>query len=235
MNGQPAPARVLVVDDDPTVSDVVRRYLERAGFAVDKAGDGPTALALAAERSPDLVVLDLMLPGLSGTEVCRQLRASEQAADVPIIMVTARSGELDRVLGLEAGADDYIAKPFSLPELLARVRALLRRRALDRGAPRVRRIGGLELDFDRHEARLEGRKIPLTPSEARLLRALAATPDRPVARDELIQAMWASDYVGDRRACDTHVANLRRKLEWAPDRPERLVTVRGVGYALRTV
>jgi DNA-binding response OmpR family regulator len=227
--------RVLVVEDEPAIRDAIVFMLRREGHDVVEAGRGDDALERVLEEPFDLVVLDLMLPGLSGTEVCRQLRASEQAADVPIIMLTARSGELDRVLGLEAGADDYIAKPFSLPELLARVRALLRRRALDRGAPRVRRIGGLELDFDRHEARLEGRKIPLTPSEARLLRALAATPDRPVARDELIQAMWASDYVGDRRACDTHVANLRRKLERAPDRPERLVTVRGVGYALRTV
>jgi DNA-binding response OmpR family regulator len=227
--------RVLVVEDEPAIRDAIVFMLRREGHDVVEAGRGDDALERVLEEPFDLVVLDLMLPGLSGTEVCRQLRASEQAAVVPIIMLTARSGELDRVLGLEAGADDYIAKPFSLPELLARVRALLRRRALDRGAPRVRRIGGLELDFDRHEARLEGRKIPLTPSETRLLRALAATPDRPVARDELIQAMWASDYVGDRRACDTHVANLRRKLERAPDRPERLVTVRGVGYALRTV
>jgi DNA-binding response OmpR family regulator len=227
--------RVLVVEDEPAIRDAIVFMLRREGHDVVEAGRGDDALERVLEEPFDLVVLDLMLPGLSGTEVCRQLRASEQAADVPIIMLTARSGELDRVLGLEAGADDYIAKPFSLPELLARVRALLRRRALDRGAPRVRRIGGLELDFDRHEARLEGRKIPLTPSETRLLRALAATPDRPVARDELIQAIWASDYVGDRRACDTHVANLRRKLERAPDRPERLVTVRGVGYALRSV
>ncbi|HEY7792732.1 MAG TPA: response regulator transcription factor [Gaiellaceae bacterium] len=227
--------RILVVEDEPAIRDAISFVLRRDGFDVAEADDGDVALELAESEAFDLIVLDVMLPGLSGTEICRRLRASESAADVPIIMLTARTDELDRVLGLETGADDYISKPFSLPELQARIRALLRRRSLDRTSPRVQRIGGLELDLERHEARLDGRTVALTPSEARLLGALAETPDRPVARDELIRVIWASDYVGDRRACDTHVANLRRKLERTPERPERLVTVRGVGYALRTL
>ena len=227
--------RILIVEDEPAIRDALAFTLRRDGYDVTEAEDGEVALERAESEAFDLIVLDVMLPRLSGTEVCRRLRQSETVADVPIIMLTARGDELDRVLGLEAGADDYLAKPFSLPELQARIRALLRRRSLDRESPRVRRVGTLELDLERHEARLEGRTVPLTPSEARLLGVLAATPDRAVPRDELIRAIWASDYVGDRRACDTHVANLRRKLESSPDRPERLVTVRGVGYALRAV
>jgi two-component system response regulator RegX3 len=175
-----------------------------------------------------------MLPGLPGTEVCRRLRA-EGDGDVPVIMLSARGAELDRVLGLETGADDYVAKPFSIPELQARVRALLRRRLLDRPGGAVRRVGGLELDLERLDAVLDGRTVSLTPSEGRLLAVLAATPDRPVSREELVRALWTSDYTADRRACDTHVANLRRKLERDAARPERLVTVRGVGYELRSV
>jgi two-component system response regulator RegX3 len=228
-------SRILLVEDEPAIRDAVAFVLRRDGFEVAEAEDGETALERAESELFDLIVLDVMLPGLSGTEVCRRLRASETAADVPIIMLTARSDELDRVLGLETGADDYVSKPFSLPELQARIRSLLRRRDLDRHTPRVQRVGGLELDLERNEARLDGRSISLTPSESRLLAALAATPDRPVPRDELIQAIWSSEYVGDRRACDTHVANLRRKLERSPEQPERLVTVRGVGYALRAV
>jgi two-component system response regulator RegX3 len=227
--------RILVVEDEPAIRDAVSFTLRRDGYEVVEIDDGDDALARALAEAFDLILLDVMLPGLSGTEICRRLRASDAAGDVPIIMLTARGNELDRVLGLETGADDYVAKPFSIPELQARVRALLRRRSLDRKVPRVRRVGGLELDLERHEARVDGRTVPLTASEVRLLATLAATPDRPVPRDELVRAVWTSDYVGDRRACDTHIANLRRKLERVPGRPERLVTVRGVGYTLRAV
>jgi DNA-binding response OmpR family regulator len=191
-------------------------------------------VARALREHFDLVLLDVMLPGLSGTEVCRRLRA-EGVGDLPIIMLSARGDELDRVLGLELGADDYIAKPFSMRELQARVRALLRRRELDRAGDRLRRVGSLTLDAGMNEVQLEGKTIALTPSETRLLDVLAENADRAVPRDELVRALWASDYVGDRRACDTHVANLRRKLERDPARPERLITVRGVGYLLRSV
>ena len=228
-------SRILVVEDEPAIRDAVAFGLRREGYDVAEADDGVVALERALTESFDLIVLDLMLPGLSGNEICRRIRASESAGDVPIIMLTARVDELDRVLGLETGADDYVSKPFSLPELEARIRALLRRRALDRGIPRTQRVGALELDLERHEARLDGRSIALTPSEARLLAALAATPDRPVPRDELVRAVWTSDYLGDRRVCDTHVANVRRKLEQLGDRSGRLATVRGIGYTLRAV
>jgi DNA-binding response OmpR family regulator len=227
--------RILVVEDEPAIRDALAFSLRREGYDVTEVDNGEDAVVRGEAEAFDLVLLDVMLPGVSGTEVCRRLRASEAAGDVPIIMLTARTGELDRVLGLESGADDYLAKPFSIPELLARVRALLRRRALDRRVPRVRRVGSLEIDLERHEASFDEQTVPLTPSEARLLAALAATPDRPVSRDELVRAIWSSDYVGDGRACDTHVANLRRKLLRAGDRPDRLVTLRGVGYALRAV
>lgn len=164
MNDQPTAARVLVVDDDPTVSDVVRRYLERAGFAVDNAGDGPTALALAALRSPDLVVLDLMLPGMSGLEVCRRLR---RESDVPVVMLTALGEESDRVVGFETGADDYVTKPFSPRELIARIRAVARRqRAADGPDCKTQvKVGDLEIDRHRFEVRMKGKPIELTPKE----------------------------------------------------------------------
>jgi DNA-binding response OmpR family regulator len=226
--------RILLVEDEPAIRDVVAFALRSEGYEVEEAEDGEVALERALREPFDLVLLDVMLPGLSGTEVCRRLR-SEGDGDLPVIMLSARGDELDRVLGLETGADDYVAKPFSTPELKARVRALLRRRRLDRGTGAVHRVGGLVLDLQRLEAQLDGRTLSLTPSEARLLGVLAATPDRPVSRDDLVRALWASDYTADRRACDTHVANLRRKLERDVGRPERLVTVRGVGYELRSV
>jgi two-component system, OmpR family, response regulator RegX3 len=227
-------ARILLVEDEPAIRDIVAFALRRDGYEVVESDDGEFAAARALREHFDLVLLDVMLPGLSGTEVCRRLRA-EGNGNVPIIMLTARGDELDRVLGLELGADDYVTKPFSMPELQARVRALLRRRELDRAGRQVRRIGWLTLDVGMNEAEVEGRKVGLTPSETRLLAVLAEQPDRAVPREELIRALWASDHVGDRRACDAHVVNLRRKLERDPSRPERLITVRGVGYLLRTV
>ena len=226
--------RILVVEDEPAIRDVIAFALRSEGYDVVESDDGELALGRALAEPFDLVLLDVMLPGMPGTEVCRRLR-NQGAGDVPVIMLSARGAELDRVLGLETGADDYVAKPFSTPELQARVRALLRRRRLDRGGASVRRVGTLELDLERHEVHLDGRTVSLTPSEARLLSVLAATPDRPVPRDDLVRTLWASDFTGGSRACDTHVANLRRKLEDDPERPERLLTVRGVGYTLRSV
>jgi two-component system response regulator RegX3 len=176
-----------------------------------------------------------MLPSISGVEVCRRLR--EESA-VPILMLTAKDAEVDRVLGLESGADDYVTKPFSMPELVARVRAMLRRRALDtRGAAEsaVLDVGGLHLDLARYEVAVDGRAVHLTPSELKLLSLLAHEPDKVVSRRTIMQYIWDSDFVGDERACDLHVSNIRRKIERDPDRPERLVTVRGAGYKLRPV
>jgi two-component system response regulator RegX3 len=194
--------------------------------------DGETALSEALGGEYDLLVLDLMLPKLAGTEVCRRIRAESA---LPIIMLTARTAEADRVLGLEIGADDYVPKPFSMAELVGRVRALLRRRELDRGGAALRRVGGLELDPYRHRVVVDGVERDLTPSEFKLLALLASQPERAFTRREIMQHLWESAYVGDQRACDLHVSNLRRKVERDPSRPERVVTVRGVGYKLTAV
>jgi two-component system, OmpR family, response regulator RegX3 len=222
--------RILVVDDEPAIRESVAYAFEREGYDVVAVEDGETALSRARSEFFDAVILDVVLPGRSGTDVCRELRA---VSSVPILMLTARTTELDRVVGLELGADDYVAKPFSVAELVARVRAILRRRELDR-APggEVRRVGGLELDFRRHEVRVDGRTVELTPMEFRLLALFADEPERAFDRRELVRQLWESDHVGDERACDAHVVNLRRKIERDPAEPKRLVTVRGVGYKL---
>jgi two-component system response regulator RegX3 len=225
--------RILVIDDEPAIGDSVGYALRREGFEVDLVGDGESGLQAAFEGEYDVVVLDLMLPRMSGSDVCRRIRAENA---VPIIMLTARGGELDRVLGLEIGADDYVTKPFSMAELIGRIRAILRRRELDRpGAAEKLRVGSLELDPIRHEAKVEGEPKRLTPSEFKLLLLLAEQPERVFSRREIMQHLWDSDYVGDQRACDIHVSNLRRKLEPDPSHPERIVTVRGIGYKLAAV
>jgi DNA-binding response OmpR family regulator len=221
--------RILVVEDETPIAEAVGYALREAGYEVDTLTDGDAAFAAASERPYDLMVLDLMLPGLAGLAVCRALRAK---SDLPIVMLTARDAELDRVLGLEAGADDYVTKPFSVAELVSRVRALLRRRALDRGTGFVLRIGGLELDVARHAATLEGRPLALTRSEFRLVALFASEPGRVFTREELVRHLWDGDFSGDRRAIDVHMSNLRRKLEDDSRNPERLQTVRGVGYRL---
>jgi DNA-binding response OmpR family regulator len=225
--------RILVVDDEPAIVDAVAYALRASGFEVDTFGDGESALDAARSDGYDVLVLDVRLPGLSGIEICRRLRSE---SDVPILILTAMDAEVDRVLGLEAGADDYVTKPFSVAELVSRVRAILRRRELDRASGGgVRRIGSLELDVHRHEVRIDGKTIRLTPSEFRLLAFLAQEPERVYSRREIMQHLWDSTYVGDQRACDIHVSNLRGKIEETPGRPQRLVTVRGVGYKLLAV
>ena len=222
---------ILLVDDDPGVLDVVSFMLRREGFEVDSERDGTAALEAARRKSYDIVVLDVMLPGMSGTDVCRELRSE---SDVPILMLTARDAEIDRVLGLELGADDYVTKPFSTAELLSRVRAILRRRELDRanGGSTVRNLGGLQIDLGRHEVRVDGERVHLTLSEFKVLALLAEQPDAVVSRKELMQHLWASEHVGDEHACEVHISNLRRKIERDPTQPQRLVTVRGMGYKL---
>jgi two-component system, OmpR family, response regulator RegX3 len=226
-------SQILVVDDEPAIRDALGYSLRAEGFDVDLFGDGESGLAAALEGSYEVVVLDLMLPGLSGSDVCRRLRAESA---VPIIMLTARGAELDRVLGLEIGADDYVTKPFSMAELIGRIRAIIRRRELDRpGASATLRVGSLELDPMRHEAKVDGESKRLTPSEFKLLLLLAEQPERVFSRREIMQHLWDSEYVGDQRACDIHVSNLRQKLERDPANPERILTVRGVGYKLAAV
>jgi len=222
---------ILVVDDDPGVLDVVSFMLRREGVEVDEERDGTAALEAARTRNYDIVILDIMLPGVSGTDICRELRSE---SDVPILMLTARDAEIDRVLGLEIGADDYVTKPFSTAELLSRVRAILRRRELDRanGGATLRSLGGLQIDLSRHEVRVDGDRVHLTLSEFKVLALLAEQPDAVVSRKELMQHLWASEHVGDEHACEVHISNLRRKIERDPSQPQRLVTVRGMGYKL---
>jgi two-component system, OmpR family, response regulator RegX3 len=222
---------VLLVDDDPGVLDVVAFMLRREGFEVDEERDGTKAYEAARTKAYDIVVLDVMLPGMSGTDVCRALRAE---SGVPIVMLTARDAEIDRVLGLELGADDYVTKPFSTAELLSRIRAILRRRELDRatGGATVRKLGGLQIDLGRHEVVVDGDRVHLTLSEFKVLSLLAEQPERVVSRRELMQHLWSSEHVGDEHACEVHISNLRRKIERDPTEPQRLVTVRGMGYKL---
>ncbi|HEY7732878.1 MAG TPA: response regulator transcription factor [Gaiellaceae bacterium] len=224
-------ARVLVVDDEPDILQPIRYALERSGFAVETAHDGESGLERARSERFDVVILDVMLPRRSGLDVCRDLRAE---SDVPIIMLTARDAEVDRVLGLELGADDYVTKPFSTSELVSRVRAILRRRQIDRStsAGATRTAGGITVDLAQHRVLVDGRDVDLTPSEFRLLLLLIESPERVFSRWQIMEHLWDSTYVGDARACDAHISNLRRKLERVPSRPERLVTVRGAGYKL---
>jgi two-component system response regulator RegX3 len=226
--------RVLVVEDEESIADAVTYTLRGEGFDVDSVVTGEDALEAATSQPYDAIVLDLMLPGLSGLEVCRRVRS---VSAVPILMLTARTAEVDRVVGLDAGADDYIPKPFSMPELVSRVRAILRRRQLDRedNGDGVRRIGDLELDVRSQAVRVAGVPVRLTQSEFRLLGFLMEQPGRVFSRRELMQHLWDSSYVGDARAADAHVTNLRRKIESDPGSPTRLVTVRGAGYMLADV
>ena len=223
--------KILVVDDEPAIRDAVSYALRRDGYEVEEASDGEAAVEAVRRDSFDLLVLDVMLPKLSGVDVCRTLRAESA---IPIIMLTAKSAEVERVLGLELGADDYVTKPFSMAELVSRVRALLRRRELDRvgNSALVRRVGALRLDLARHQVLIGEERVQLTPLEFKLLSILAEEPERVLSRREIMERLWESEHVGDQRACDFHVSNLRKKIERDPARPRRLVTVRGAGYKL---
>lgn len=230
-----APAHVLVVDDDPTVAEVVAGYLDRAGHDVARAADGPSALAHFARRRPDLVVLDLMLPGMDGFEICRRMR--EQGGPVPVIMLTARGDEEDRVLGLETGADDYVTKPFSPRELVLRVESVLRRVRLPVPAPgtsptvEVLRTAALTLDPTARRATREGGELALTLREFDLLAFFLRHPGRAFSREELMSEVWGWDF-GDLSTVTVHVRRLRAKIEHDPARPRLIQTVWGVGYRL---
>jgi len=238
------PRRILVVDDEPPIVELLTGYLEREGWAVDSAGDGLAALALVRELDPDVIVLDVMLPGLDGVEVCRRLRAF---SDAYVLMLTARGEEIDRIMGLTVGADDYLVKPFSPREVVARIKALLRR-------PRASRAGtgigggspapgeapsagagpdGLEIDEGRRLVRVDGSSVELTALEFNLLALLAREPGIVVGRAALLESLWGPEYTGDDHLVDVHVANLRRKLGDEPASPRFVETVRGVGYRLR--
>jgi two-component system alkaline phosphatase synthesis response regulator PhoP len=218
---------ILVVDDEPKIATLARDYLEHAGFAVLTAGDGPTALTTIRQRHPDLVVLDLGLPGLDGLDVTREVRRD---STVPIVMLTARDDELDKLLGLELGADDYLTKPFSPRELVARVRAVLRR--ADRPVDTAERIraGEVVLDVPRMRTEVAGADVELTPTEFHLLATLAARPGRIFTRSQLLDALHGVAFETYERAIDSHIKNLRRKVEPDPRRPRYVLTVYGVGY-----
>jgi len=221
-------SRVLVVDDDPALAEVVGRYLEREGFVVDFATDGASGLARALETLPDLVVLDLMLPVLDGLEVCRRLR---QAAPIPIVMLTARGEENDRIAGLELGADDYVTKPFSPRELTARVKAVLRRASggVSANGVQVLQGAGVDVDLVAHEVRRGDDTVPLTSKEFDLLVHFLAHPRRAFRREELLESVWGWTF-GDTATVTVHVRRLREKLEVDPSAPQHLLTVRGTGY-----
>jgi DNA-binding response OmpR family regulator len=221
--------KVLVVDDDKKTVDLVRLYLEKDGYQVLLAYDGQQALELARHRQPDLLVLDLMLPKIDGLDLCRILRAETK---VPIILLTARTTEDDKLLGLDLGADDYVTKPFSPRELLARVRAVLRRAAPDDAAPEPNELsfGELTMNFPAREVRLRGQVVRLTPKEYRLLEIMAREPNRAFTRLELLERAFGFDYEGLERTVDVHLMNLRRKIETDPARPVYVRTVYGTGY-----
>jgi two-component system response regulator RegX3 len=230
------PVGVLVVEDEDAYIEGLTRGLEREGFAVHVARDGVEALTRFDEVRPDLVLLDVMLPRLSGIDVCRELRVR---SDVPIIMVTARSAEIDTVVGLEVGADDYVSKPYRLRELVARMRAVLRRRTAEEPASSpgrngdgddVLRVGDVALDAERHEVWIRGELVSLPLKEFELLALLLDHAGRVLTRDQLIDRVWGSDYVGDTKTLDVHIKRLRSRVEEDPSHPTRIITIRGLGY-----
>ena len=223
---EPRAVRILVVDDEPPIVELVRGYLERESFQVSVAYDGLDGLDRAMAERPDVIVLDVMLPGLDGLEVCRRLRSF---SDAYVLMLTARGEEVDRVVGLSVGADDYLVKPFSPRELVARIRALMRRPRSSGGSELP---AGLEVDVGRHQVRVDGRPIELTATEFAILAELSREPGLVVSRARLLATVWGPGFEGDGHLVDVHVANLRRKLGDEPDQPRFVETVRGVGYRL---
>jgi two-component system response regulator RegX3 len=227
--------RILVADDEPSVRDAVGYALEQEGFDVTLAVDGDDADGKVAAGEPgfDLLILDIMMPGRSGLDICRDVRARSA---VPIILLTAKDAEVDKVVGLEVGADDYVTKPFSVRELIGRVRALLRRRELDRSSTaregKMIEAGPVRIDLARHLVSIRGEPANLTRSEFQVLRLLADSPGQVFSRLEIMEELWQSEFDGDVRACDVHISNLRQKIETDPQEPELVLTVRGVGYRL---
>lgn len=228
---------ILVVDDEISLQETLRYKLEKEGYEVEVAGDGLKGLELARSTNPDLVILDIMLPGMDGFEVCRILR---QETNIPVLMLTARDDEIDRVVGLEVGADDYLPKPFSMRELIARVKALLRRvrlmreevnAAVQEGAlPQIMTFDNLEIDLTRREVRLNGEVVAFKPKEFELLTFMGQHKGRVLTREFILERVWGWGFVGDSRTVDVHIRWLREKIEQTPEKPQRIITVRGAGY-----
>ncbi|MCW2783847.1 MAG: response regulator transcription factor [Marmoricola sp.] len=221
--------RVLVVEDEESYSDALSYMLRKEGFEVAIAATGPDALAEFDRAGADIVLLDLMLPGMPGTEVCRQIR---QTSNVPVIMVSAKDDEVDKVVGLELGADDYVTKPYSPRELVARIRAVLRRGTEPDLAPMTLEAGPVRMDTERHVVTIDGQDVRLPLKEFELLEMFLRNPGRVLTRGQLIDRVWGSDYVGDTKTLDVHVKRLRAKIEPSPADPKYLTTVRGLGYKL---
>jgi two-component system, OmpR family, response regulator RegX3 len=225
----PPPDRILVVDDESSVRESVGYALEQEGFEVTLAADGEDAEGKLSEDRYDLLIIDIMMPGKSGLDICREVRSR---SPVPIILLTAKDAEVDKVVGLEVGADDYVTKPFSVRELLGRVRAQLRRRELDRSGADGAAIesGPVSIDLARHLVTVRGEPVNLTRSEFQVLRLLAENPGQVFSRKEIMEELWQTEFRGDVRACDVHISNLRQKVERDPQNPELVLTVRRVGY-----
>lgn len=219
--------RILIIEDEESYRDATAYMLQREGFDVSQAEDGAAGLAEFERNGADLVLLDLMMPGMPGTEVCRQLRAR---SNVPMIMVSARDSEVDKVVGLELGADDYVTKPFSHRELVARIRAVLRRGQDAELLPEVIEAGDVRMDVERHQVWVRGEHVKLALKEFELLELLLRNAGRVMTRGQLIDRIWGADYVGDTKTLDVHIKRLRSKIEVDPARPTQLVTVRGLGY-----
>ncbi|MBT9168313.1 MAG: Alkaline phosphatase synthesis transcriptional regulatory protein PhoP [Syntrophomonadaceae bacterium] len=230
-------ARILVVDDEETIVELISFNLEKEGFIVDTATDGQEALLKIAARKPDLIVLDWMLPGLDGLDICRRIRQNPETTDIPVIMLTARGEELDRILGLELGASDYVTKPFSPRELAARIKAQLRARqikpAQQEERRRIVRQGNLSLDLDYYLAQKDGKTLDLPPKEFELLFLLLSHPGRVFRREDILNKVWGYDYAADTRTVDVHIRYLRQKVEQDPRNPVLLLTVRGIGYKFK--
>ncbi|BDG60699.1 response regulator transcription factor [Caldinitratiruptor microaerophilus] len=224
------PDEILVVEDEQPIRDLIAFNLERAGYRVVTTADGVEALSLARERRPALIILDLMLPGMDGIDVCREVRRS---SDVPILMLTARRDEIDRVVGFEVGADDYVTKPFSPRELVSRVRAILRRTAPRPVERPSGTFGSLHIDYERFEVTRDGERVDLTLTEFQILRVMSQQPGRVFTRDELLDRVRGQEFAADPRTIDVHIRHLRAKIEPDPSRPTYIETVRGVGYRFR--
>lgn len=228
-------AKILLVDDEASIRELIRFNLERAGYRVQEATDGNEAISAIRQTRPDLVVLDLMLPGLDGLDVCRLVKGNRETAAIPIIMLTAKTEEVDKVIGLELGADDYMTKPFSPRELVARIKAVLRRSQKEQTASGELTVGSLRFYFNRYEAWLGKEKLELTPKEYELLKLFATNTGKVFTREQLLEKVWGYEYFGDTRTVDVHVRHLRAKVAADPSFANAIETVRGVGYRLADI
>ena len=226
-------SKVLIVEDEANIRQLVKYNLEKESFQVIEAEDGLQGLRLAKAEKPDLVLLDLMLPQMDGLEVCRSLKGNQATAALPIIMLTAKSEEIDKVIGLELGADDYMTKPFSPRELVARVKAVLRRSQKEAALPGELSVGRLRFNFSRYEVHMGNAKLELTPKEYELLKMLATNLGKVFTREQLLEKVWGYEYFGDTRTVDVHVRHLRSKMSTDPETADALETIRGFGYRLR--